>query len=68
MEYTYTKEDLRKVFYNVINEIEKNDGRVLSMCDVRKLISQGIPVFDICIKNIPIACLKDGFEKWLKSS
>ena len=63
----YTKEDLRKVFNNVINEIETTNGRVLSMYDVRKLTSQGIPVIDICIKNTPIACLKDGFEKWLKS-
>lgn len=59
----YTKEDLRKVFNNVINEIETTNGRVLSMHDVRKLTSQGIPVIDILIKNIPIVCLKDGFEK-----
>lgn len=63
----YTKDDLLKAFNNVINEIETTDGRVLSMYDVKKLTSQGIPVFDICIKNIPIACLKDGFERWLKS-
>lgn len=64
MEY---KEDLRKVFNNVINEIETTEGRVLSMYDVRELTSQGIPVLEICIKNIPISCLKDGFERWLKS-
>ena len=63
----YTKEDLRKVFNNVIDEIETASGRVLSMYDMRKLTSQGIPVVEICIKNIPIACLKDGFEKWLNS-
>lgn len=63
----HTKEDLRKVFNNVINEIETTEGRVLSMYDVRKLTSQGIPVFDICIKNIPLAFLKDGFERWLNS-
>lgn len=61
------KDDLLKVFHNVINEIETTDGRVLSMYDVKKLTSQGIPIIEICIKNIPIACLKDGFEKWLKS-
>ena len=59
----YTKEDLRKVFYNVINKIETTNGRVLSMYDVRELISQGIPMIEICFKNIPIACLKDGFER-----
>lgn len=63
----HTKDDLLKAFNNVINEIETTDERVLSMYDVKKLTSQGIPVFDICIKNIPIACLKDGFERWLKS-
>lgn len=63
----YTKDDLRKVFNNVINEIETSEGRVLSMYDVKGLTSQGIPILEICIKNIPIACLKDGFEKWLKS-
>lgn len=63
----YTKEDLRKVFNTVINEIETTNGRVLSVYDVRELASHGIPVSEICIKNIPIACLKDGFERWLKS-
>lgn len=63
----YIKDDLLKVFNNVINEIETTEGRVLSMYDVRKLTSEGIPVFDICIKNIPIECLKEGFERWLNS-
>lgn len=63
----YIKDDLLKVFNNVINEIETTEGRVLSMYDVKTLASQGIPVLEICIKNIPIVCLKDGFEKWLKS-
>lgn len=63
----YTKDDLLKVFNNVINEIETTEGRVLSMYDVRRLTSQGIPVLEICIKNIPISCLKDGFEIWLNS-
>jgi hypothetical protein len=63
----YMKEDLRKVFNNVINEIETTNGRVLGMYDVRELTLQGIPVLEICIKSIPIACLKDGFERWLKS-
>lgn len=63
----YIKDDLLKVFNNVINEIETTNGRVLSMYDVRKLTSEGIPVLEICIKNIPISCLKDGFERWLKS-
>lgn len=63
----YTKDDLRKVFNNFINEIETTDGRVLSMYDVRKLTSQGIRILEICIKNIPISLLKEGFERWLKS-
>jgi hypothetical protein len=50
----YTKDDLLKAFNNVINEIETTDGRVLSMYDVKKLTSQGIPVFDICIKTYPL--------------
>lgn len=62
----YMKYDLRKVFNNVINEIETSEGRVLSMYDVKGLTSQGIPVLEICIKNIPLSCLKDGFERWLK--
>lgn len=64
----YTKDDLRKVFYDVINEIETTEGRVMSMYDVRGLTSQGIPVLEICIKSIPFECLKDGFERWLKCS
>lgn len=63
----YMKEDLQKVFNNIINEIETTEGRVLSMYDVMRLTSQGIPVLEICIKNIPISCLKDGFERWLNS-
>ena len=63
----HMKDDLRKVFNNVMNGIETTEGRVLSMYDVGKLTSEGIPVLEICIKNIPIACLKDGFEKWLNS-
>lgn len=35
------KNDSRKVFNNVINEIETTNGRVLSMYDVRNLTSQG---------------------------
>lgn len=68
MEFTKDeKDDLLKVFNNVINEIETTEGRVLGMYDVKKLTSEGIPLIDICIKNTPIACLKDGFEKWLNS-
>lgn len=33
----YKKDDLRKVFNNVINEIGTTDGRVLSMYDVKKI-------------------------------
>ena len=63
----HMKDDLRKVFNNVMNGIETTEGRVLSMYDVGKLTSEGIPVLEICIKNIPFTCLKNGFERWLKS-
>lgn len=63
----FTKEDLRNAFNATIEEIESKNGRVLSMYDVRKLTEQGVPMLDICIKNIPIPCIKDGFEKWLNS-
>ena len=55
------KDYLLRVFNNVISEIETTNGRVLSMYDVIKLTEHGIPVLEICIKNIPFACFKRWF-------
>ena len=63
---TYTKDDLREIFYNVTQDVENSNG-FLGAMEIRRLSENGIPIISIMAKNIPFACLKYGFEKWLKS-
>lgn len=59
----YTKEDLRKVFYEVIEQAEQRG--YLDVDDTRKLVESGIPIVDISRRKGMFDWLKHNFEQWL---
>lgn len=61
-----SKEDLQRAFDKVMQEVENNGGD-FGAIEFRRLAEQGINIFDICVKNIPIGCIKEGFRKWLNN-
>jgi isopentenyl diphosphate isomerase/L-lactate dehydrogenase-like FMN-dependent dehydrogenase len=61
----YTKEDLRKVFDEVIKQAE-NKGYI-DVDDVRRLAQNGIPIIEISKKKGMFDWLKYNFEQWLDS-
>ena len=61
----YTKEDLRKVFDEVIKQAE-NKGYI-DVDDVRRLAQNGIPIIEISKRKGMFDWLRHNFEQWLKS-
>lgn len=61
----YTKEDLRKVFYEVIEQAEQKG--YLDVDDTRKLVESGIPIVDISRRKGMFDWLKHNFEHWLNN-
>lgn len=61
----YTKEDLRKVFDEVIKQAE-NKGYI-DTNDIRRLAQNGIPIIEISKKNGMFDWLRYNFEEWLNS-
>ena len=59
------KEDFQSVFEYVIKRA-KLKGH-LDAQDARHLLSLGIPIYKICIENITLSDVENGFEKWVKS-
>ena len=62
----YTKDDLRKVFEDILRDID-NDGGKLGAKEARELANKGVPIIKIALENIPREALKAGFDKWLNS-
>lgn len=62
----YTKDDLRKVFEDILRDID-NDGGKLGVKEARDFASNGIPIIKIALESIPREALKAGFDKWLNS-
>lgn len=60
-----TKEDLRKVFNEVIKQAE-NKGYIDAV-DVRRLAQNGIPIIEISRRKGMFDWLRYNFEQWLKS-
>lgn len=61
----YTKEDLRKVFDEVIKQAE-NKGYI-DVDDVRRLVQNGIPIIEISKRKGMFDWLRHGFEQWLNN-
>ena len=61
----YTKEDLKKVFDEVIKQAE-NKGYI-DVDDVRRLVQNGIPIIEISKRKGMFDWLRHNFEQWLKS-
>ena len=59
------KEDFQSVFEYVIKRA-KLKGH-LDVQDARHLISLGIPIYRICIENIALSDVENGFDEWIKS-
>lgn len=59
------KEDFQSVFEYVIKRA-KLKGR-LDAQDAIYLNSFGIPIFKICIENITLSDVENGFDEWIKS-
>lgn len=61
----YTKEDLRKVFDEVIKQAEKKG--YIDVDDVRRLVQNGIPIIEISRRKGMFDWLRYNFEQWLNS-
>jgi isopentenyl diphosphate isomerase/L-lactate dehydrogenase-like FMN-dependent dehydrogenase len=61
----YTKEDLRKVFDEVIKQAE-NKGYI-DVTDVRRLTQHGIPIIEISRGKGMFDWLRHRFEQWLNN-
>ena len=58
------KEKMRKYVAEVLEDVKANNGQ-LGGLEFRRLDNLGIPMVEICAKNIPIECLERGIEEWL---
>lgn len=59
----YTKDDLRKVFDEVIKQAETKG--YIDVTDVRRLAQNGIPIIEISKKKGMFDWLRYNFEQWL---
>ena len=59
----YTKEDLRKKFNEVIEQIEEKG--FIGVEDARKMANYGVPIIDICRDKCVFDAIRISFEKWL---
>ena len=59
------KEYFQGVFEYVIKRA-KLKGH-LDAQDARHLISSGIPIYKICIENVTLSDVENGFNEWIKS-
>ena len=58
------KEKMRKYVAEVLESVNANEGQ-LGGLEFRRLCNLGVPMVEICAKNIPIECLERGIEEWL---
>lgn len=58
------KETMKKYVAEVLENVKANNGQ-LGGLEFRRLSNLGIPMVEICAKNIPIECLERGIEEWL---
>lgn len=58
------KEKMRKYVAQVLEDVKANNGQ-LGGLEFMRLVHLGIPMVEICAKNIPIECLELGIEEWL---
>lgn len=61
----YTKEDLRKVFDEVIKQAESKG--YIDVNDVRRLAQNGIPIIEIIKTKGMFDWLRHKFEQWLNN-
>lgn len=61
------KEKMRKYVVEVLEDVKANGGQ-LGGLEFRRLGNLGIPMVEICAKNIPIECLERGIEEWLNKT
>lgn len=61
------KEKMRKYVAEVLGDVNANGGQ-LGGLEFRRLGNLGIPMVEICAKNIPIECLERGIEEWLNKT
>jgi hypothetical protein len=61
----YTKEDLRKVFDEVLKQAENKS--YIDANDVRRLSQNGIPIIEISRRKGMFDWLRYNFEEWLNS-
>ena len=61
------KEKMRKYVAEVLEDVKANGGQ-LGGLEFRRLGNLGIPMVEICAKNIPIECLERGIEEWLNKT
>ena len=55
---------VRKYVAEVLEDVKANNGQ-LDGLEFMRLSNLGIPMVEICAKNIPIECLERGIEEWL---
>ena len=58
------KEKMRKYVAEVLEDVKANEGQLKGM-EFQRLCCLGVPMVEICAKNIPIECLERGIEEWL---
>lgn len=58
------KDKMRKYVAEVLEDVKANNGQLGGM-EFRRLSYLGIPMVEICAKNIPIECLERGIEERL---
>lgn len=58
------KEKMRKYVAEVLEDVKTNGGQ-LGGLEFQRLGNLGIPMVEICAKNIPVECLERGIEEWL---
>lgn len=61
------KEKMRKYVAEVLESVKANEG-LLGGMEFGRLSNLGIPMVEICAKNIPIECLERGIEEWLNKT
>jgi hypothetical protein len=58
------KEKMKKYVAEVLESVKANEGQ-LGGLEFRRLCNLGVPMVEICAKNIPIECLERGIEERL---
>lgn len=61
----YTKDYLRKVFNEVIEQSERKG--YIGISDARKLTENGIPILDICRDKSVFDAIRTVFDRWINS-